>query len=131
MFSRSVCKNIHRHIVRAALETEMNKFFAVALLVAGAMTFAVSGPARAQNEEPAPAAPVAAPAPAVAPANPDCAAKASEKKLAGAALNSFMKKCMRDTATAGCSVAAEEKKLKGAAKASFTKKCVKDAIIAQ
>ena len=105
----------------------MNKFFAVALLVAGAMTFAVSGPARAQNEEPAPAAP----APAVAPANPDCAAKASEKKLAGAALNSFMKKCMRDTATAGCSVAAEEKKLKGAAKASFTKKCVKDAIIAQ
>ena len=38
----------------------MNKFFAVALLVSGAMTFAVSGPARAQNEEPAPAAPVAA-----------------------------------------------------------------------
>ena len=89
----------------------MNKFFAVALLVASAMTFAVTGPARAQNAEPAPAAPVAAPAPAVAPANPDCAAKASEKKLAGAALNSFMKKCMRDTAKAGCSVAAEEKKL--------------------
>ncbi len=97
---------------------------------------ALSSGARAQNAEPAPSAapdapPPAAAAPAVAPANPDCAAKASEKKLAGAALNSFMKKCARDAATAGCDVAAEEKKLKGAAKKSFTKKCVKDAIITQ
>lgn len=109
----------------------MNKFFAVALVIAGAAIFTVTGPARAQNDEPAPAAPAATPAPAVAPANPDCAARASEKKLAGAALNSFMKKCTRDTATESCNVAAEEKKLKGAAKKSFTKKCVKDAIITQ
>ena len=111
----------------------MNKFFAAALIVAGvALTSVAFSPAVwAQNAEPAPAAAAPAPAPAVAPANPDCAAQASEKKLAGAALNSFMKKCTRDAAAAGCSVAAEEKKLKGAAKASFTKKCVKDAIIAQ
>ncbi|MGJ0508534.1 MAG: hypothetical protein ACR652_15710 [Methylocystis sp.] len=61
------------------------------------------------------------------PAAPDCAAQAVEKKLAGAALNSFMKKCERDAATAGCEAAAAEKKLSGAARASFTRKCVKDA----
>lgn len=65
---------------------------------------------------------------APAPAAPDCAAQASAKKLAGAALNSFMKKCERDAATASCTAAAAEKKLTGAAKTSFTKKCVKDAI---
>lgn len=58
---------------------------------------------------------------------PDCAAKATEKKLSGAALASFLKKCERDAATSSCEAAATEKKLKGAAKSSFTKKCVKDA----
>ncbi|MDJ0447754.1 hypothetical protein [Methylocystis sp. JR02] len=62
-----------------------------------------------------------------APAAPDCPAQASAKKLAGAALNSFLKKCERDAATASCNTAAAEKKLAGAAKTSFTKKCVKDA----
>lgn len=106
----------------------MNRLFTAILILGGfAMTsLAVTSGAWAQNAEPSPAA-----APAVAPANPDCAAKASEKKLAGAALNSFMKKCSRDAATASCDVAAEEKKLKGAAKKSFTKKCVKEAIITQ
>jgi hypothetical protein len=61
------------------------------------------------------------------PSTPDCAARATEKKLHGAALNSFMKKCERDVATASCEIAAVEKKLAGAAKTSFTKKCVKDA----
>ncbi|KAF2992251.1 hypothetical protein OGR47_10380 [Methylocystis sp. MJC1] len=60
-------------------------------------------------------------------AAPDCAAQASTKKLAGAALNSFLKKCERDAATASCNASAAEKKLAGAAKTSFTKKCVKDA----
>ena len=60
-------------------------------------------------------------------AAPDCAARATEKKLHGSALNSFMKKCERDAATASCQAAAVEKKLAGAAKASFTKKCIKDA----
>jgi hypothetical protein len=63
----------------------------------------------------------------VAPAAPDCAAQAVDKKLAGAALNSFMKKCERDAATASCETAATEKKLSGAARTSFTRKCVKDA----
>ena len=61
------------------------------------------------------------------PAAPDCAARATEKKLHGAALNSFMKKCDRDAAAVSCEAAAVERKLAGAAKTCFTKKCVKDA----
>ena len=52
--------------------------------------------------------------------------RAAEKKLAGAALTSFMKKCESDAA-AVCDSQAADKKLSGAAKTSFTKKCVKDA----
>jgi hypothetical protein len=95
---------------RRRQETAMRKLLAALTL---ATVIAASAGARAQ-------APVAEPA-------PDCAARATEKKLAGAALNSFMKKCERDTAQAACDVSAKEKKLAGAARASFTKKCVKDA----
>ena len=56
-----------------------------------------------------------------------CKAQAREKRLAGAALNSFMKKCETDAQKA-CSVSAADRKLAGAAKASFTKKCVTDAV---
>ena len=60
-----------------------------------------------------------------------CDTKAAEKKLAGAAKNSFIKKCEKDAkvnvAKADCDAKAAEKKLKGAAKNSFTKKCVTDA----
>ena len=56
-----------------------------------------------------------------------CDATAKEKKLAGAALTSFMKKCETD-AKKSCDAAAAEKKLHGAAKTSFTKKCVTDAV---
>jgi hypothetical protein len=59
-------------------------------------------------------------------AGPSCKDTAAEKKLAGAALTSFMTKCQKD-AQASCDTAAQEKKLSGAAKTSFTKKCVKDA----
>jgi hypothetical protein len=65
------------------------------------------------------------PAPATAPAA-SCKMQATDKKLAGAALNSFMTKCEKD-ATAACDKAAADKKLAGAAKTSFTKKCVTDA----
>jgi hypothetical protein len=58
---------------------------------------------------------------------PSCKAQASEKKLAGAALNSFMKKCETDAQKA-CDTSAADRKLAGAAKASFTKKCVTDAV---
>ena len=55
-----------------------------------------------------------------------CKVQAGEKKLAGAALSSFLKKCSGD-ATAACSKQADDKKLSGAARTSFTKKCVSDA----
>jgi len=66
-------------------------------------------------------------------ANPACDAQASEKKLAGAAKTSFMKKCEKDAieaATKSCDGQAAEKKLAGAAKNSFVKKCVTDAATA-
>ncbi len=56
-----------------------------------------------------------------------CKAQAASKKLAGAALTSFMTKCERD-ATASCDKSASDKKLAGAAKTSFSKKCVTDAV---
>ena len=75
-------------------------------------------------------------------ASADCTAKAAEKKLAGAAKNSFMKKCVADAggaAPAGaapasaaaasspnCEKAAADKKLAGAAKNSFMKKCMSE-----
>ena len=61
----------------------------------------------------------------------DCATRAAEKKLAGAAKNSFMKKCQADSQAtpenAACAATAKEKKLAGAAKNSFMKKCMADA----
>jgi hypothetical protein len=56
-----------------------------------------------------------------------CTARSAEKKLAGAAKTSFMKKCTED-AQKHCETAAAEKKLSGAAKTSFVKKCEKDAV---
>ncbi len=56
-----------------------------------------------------------------------CKSQASDKKLAGAAMTSFMKKCETD-AQKTCDVEAAGKKLAGAAKNSFTKKCVGDAV---
>lgn len=49
-------------------------------------------------------------------ADATCDAKAADKKLAGAAKNSFVKKCMKDTAKATCATTAADKKLAGAAK---------------
>ena len=64
-------------------------------------------------------------------AEASCDTKAAEKKLAGAAKNSFIKKCEKDAkvnaAKADCDAKAAGKKLKGAAKNSFTKKCINDA----
>jgi hypothetical protein len=55
-----------------------------------------------------------------------CAVSAEEKKLAGAAKASYLKKCQAD-ASAACESAAADKKLAGAAKTSYVKKCVADA----
>ena len=65
-------------------------------------------------------------APAFA-ANAACEARPPEKKLAGAAKTSFMKKCEADAGGASsCEAMAAEKKLAGAAKTSFVTKCEKD-----
>jgi hypothetical protein len=53
-----------------------------------------------------------------------CMTQAAEKKLSGAAQNSYIKKCVRD----GCETTSSEKKLAGAAKNSFTKKCIADGL---
>jgi hypothetical protein len=58
---------------------------------------------------------------------PTCKSQATDKKLAGAALKSFMTKCQKDS-KASCDTSATEKKLSGAARTSFTKKCVNDAV---
>lgn len=61
-------------------------------------------------------------------ATPVCEARADEKKLAGAARTSFVKKCETDLAAApSCTQQADEKKLAGAARNSFVKKCQTDA----
>ena len=60
-------------------------------------------------------------------AHATCKSDASDKRLAGAALNSFMKKCQTDAAKV-CDTQAADRKLTGAAKTSFTKKCVTDAV---
>ena len=79
-------------------------------------------------EKPATAQPAAvAPAAAQPVAASSCSATVTDKKLAGAAKNSFMKKCERE-ATATCETLATDRKLAGAAKNSFLKKCVKDAV---
>ncbi len=72
----------------------------------------------------------------------NCTEMATEKKLAGAAKSSFMKKCEADAKAAApaaksgdakpeshpaCAEKAAEKKLAGAAKSSFMKKCEADA----
>jgi hypothetical protein len=56
-----------------------------------------------------------------------CSMQASEKKLAGAAKTSFMKKCETDASKA-CDADSKAKKLSGAAKTSHMKKCVSDAV---
>lgn len=60
-------------------------------------------------------------------ADGSCASNAADKRLAGAAKTSFMKKCQTDAAKL-CDDQSAAKKLAGAAKASFTKKCVNDAV---
>jgi uncharacterized membrane protein len=55
-----------------------------------------------------------------------CKSDAEDKKLAGAALKSFMTKCEKDANTA-CAADSTAKKLAGAAKTSHMKKCVSDA----
>jgi hypothetical protein len=56
-----------------------------------------------------------------------CKAQSAEKKLAGAAQTSFLKKCETD-AKKKCETDETSQKLKGAAKTSHVKKCTTDAV---
>ena len=56
-----------------------------------------------------------------------CKEEAAKRKLAGAALTSFMGKCEREAQTA-CDTKAGAQKLAGAAKTSFTKKCLTESV---
>jgi hypothetical protein len=56
-----------------------------------------------------------------------CKSDSTDKKLAGAALTSHMKKCESDAKTA-CEKDSADKKLSGAAKTAHMKKCVADAV---
>ena len=96
------------------------------LAAALALAIPVAALANAHKEAPKMAASGAAAASGAMAAGGSCTAMAAEKKLAGAAKNSFVKKCETDAAAA-CDAKAAEKKLAGAAKTSFTKKCVADA----
>lgn len=58
-------------------------------------------------------------------ADATCKDQAASKKLAGAALTSFMKKCEND-ATSACDADSKAKKLAGAALSAHMKKCVED-----
>ena len=60
-------------------------------------------------------------------ASATCKSDAADKKLAGAALASFMKKCESD-AKKKCATESADQKLKGAAATSHTKKCTTDAV---
>jgi hypothetical protein len=62
-----------------------------------------------------------------------CEAMSAEKKLAGAAKDSFEKKCIADHSAApnaACEKSAADKNLSGAAKTSHIKKCTEDAMAA-
>lgn len=53
---------------------------------------------------------------------PTCKLQAIEKKLAGPALNAFMKRCEAE-AQAYCDKSAGERKLEGFPRVSYTKRC--------
>jgi psiF repeat len=61
------------------------------------------------------------------PAFATCKSEAADKKLAGAALKSFMTKCEKDANTT-CAADSKAKNLAGAARTSHMKKCVADAV---
>ena len=96
------------------------------LFIAVSLSFACAAPALAMSHGGG-AAPAAMPAMDAK----SCEAKAAEKKLAGAAKTSFMKKCEKDHGAMGhaamCDKSAADKKLAGAAKTSHLKKCMADA----
>jgi hypothetical protein len=107
----------------------MNKaLFAIAVGLMSTAAIAQTPQTPAPQAEPKAAAPkAAAPASPTATPGTTCTAQAAEKRLAGAARNSFMKKCEADASKA-CEEGGKAQNLRGAAKNSHMKKCVSDAV---
>lgn len=62
-------------------------------------------------------------------ASPACAKRATEMKLSGASLVSFVRKCERDLAssvTSTCERAAAGRRMAGAARNRYVKQCLRD-----
>jgi len=111
---------------RVASNLNPETFMKQLISLSAALTLAISTAAFANSHKEAPGTAASGAMAGGGAMAGSCAAMAAEKKLAGAAKNSFVKKCESD-ATAACDAKAAEKKLAGAAKTSFTKKCVEDA----
>ena len=95
------------------------------ILTLVAMAWLVAVGASAQSVE----APVAVSGPASAPAKSPCDALAADKKLTGAARDSFLKKCNDDASSeirAACDAKAADQKLNGEAKRDYVKRCMGD-----
>jgi hypothetical protein len=102
--------------------------FAAAIALLSTAAFAQTPAPKSDTKAPAKAAaPAAAPAAPSAMSGMTCKAQAADKKLAGAAMTSFMKKCQTD-ASKSCAQESTTQNLKGAAKTSHMKKCVSDAV---
>jgi hypothetical protein len=99
--------------------------FAAGLSMLATAAFAQGPSPKSDAKSTAPAA--AAPAAPTATSGTTCKAQAADKKLAGAAMTSFMKKCQAD-ASKTCETDSKAQNLKGAAKTSHMKKCVSDAV---
>ncbi len=105
--------------------TVLSAVVAVSALGLGGTALAAS-----HSGTPAPSKASSGAGPADSPANAvtaTCQQQASERKLAGAAKNSFLSRCEKE-ATERCEAAASERKLAGAARSSNVKKCVNQAL---
>jgi len=88
------------------------------ILIAAAvacMTTVAMAQTPAPKDAPAKSPPMAAPAIPAATLGMTCKTQAADKKLAGAAMTSFMKKCQTD-ASKSCETETKTQNLKGAAK---------------
>jgi hypothetical protein len=112
-------------------EADMKKLFLAGAIALLCSTAVAQTPAPKAEPKATPAAKAAAPAaPVAAPmaaSGATCKGQAADKKLAGAAMTSFMKKCQAD-ASKTCEADSKSQNLKGAAKTSHMKKCVNDAV---
>src|SRR5262245_9217530 len=118
--------HLSRDLPQAYREVDMKKILVLtALAFVATAAFAQTPPKAGKSEAKAPQ--MTAPAATPPSASNTCKTQAADKKLAGAAMTSFMKKCQADASKA-CETESKSQNLKGAAKNSHMKKCVSDAV---